>query len=189
MGVSAEEFGAEATATAIATFGGGCFWCLESVFSELRGVQKVISGYAGGSAENPTYEQVCTGRTGHAEVVQVVYDAETISYAQLLQVFFAVHDPTTLNRQGNDTGAQYRSIIFYHSDSQRDTAIQTIARLTQEKVWQAPVVTALEPFTQFYPAEEYHQNYSTRNPQQMYCRLVVAPKVSKFRHSFSHMLR
>lgn len=172
-----------------ATFGGGCFWCLESVFSELRGVQEAISGYAGGTVESPTYEQVCTGKTGHAEVVRVVYDPQVITYSQLLQVFFAVHDPTTLNRQGNDVGTQYRSVIFYHSETQKEAAAQAVAQLTREKVWKAPIVTALEPLTQFYPAEEYHRDYFARHPEQMYCRLVVAPKMSKFRKSFTHLLR
>lgn len=167
--------------TETATLGGGCFWCLEAIFQELRGVQEVTSGYAGGRAPNPTYEQVCTGGTGHAEVVRIVYDPDVITYQDLLDVFFTIHDPTTLNRQGADVGTQYRSLILYHSPEQEKIARDTIQRLRQEKMWSEPIVTKVQPFVAFYPAEEYHRDYLRRNPDQGYCRVVVAPKVAKFR--------
>jgi peptide-methionine (S)-S-oxide reductase len=167
----------------VATLAGGCFWCLDAVFRDLRGVEKVESGYAGGTTVNPMYEQVCSGRTGHAEVVQVTFDPATISYRDLLGVFFSIHDPTTLNRQGGDVGTQYRSAIFYHSPEQRATAEQVIRELEAEGLWDDPVVTELTSFTNFYPAEAYHQDYFNRNPYQPYCAAVIAPKVSKFRAS------
>jgi peptide-methionine (S)-S-oxide reductase len=165
----------------VATLAGGCFWCLDAVFRDLRGVEKVESGYSGGSTANPSYEQVCSGRTGHAEVVQVTFDPGTITYRDLLDVFFSIHDPTTLNRQGGDVGTQYRSAIFYHSPEQRTTAEQTIRELGDQELWDAPIVTEVVPFTTFYPAESYHQDYFNRNPYQPYCAAVIAPKVSKFR--------
>jgi peptide-methionine (S)-S-oxide reductase len=167
--------------TDVATLAGGCFWCLEAVFDDLRGVTDVVSGYSGGHVPNPTYEQVCTGTTGHAEVVQVTFDPDTISYRDLLAVFFAVHDPTTLNRQGPDVGAQYRSAIFHHNDGQRETAEQLIEELEGRGIWEDPIVTEVVPFQVFYPAEDYHQEYFRRNPNQPYCSAVVAPKVAKFR--------
>lgn len=173
----------------VATLGGGCFWCLEAVFKELRGVRSVRSGYSGGVAAHPTYEQVCTGATGHAEVVQVEFDRAQISYRGLLEVFFAIHDPTTLNRQGGDVGPQYRSVIFYHSDDQRTVARDLIAELEAQKVWADPIVTQIEPFQIFYPAEDYHVDYFSRNPDQPYCRLVVGPKVAKFRKQFRDKLK
>ena len=167
--------------TELATLGGGCFWCLEAVFLELRGVSAVVSGYAGGGGPSPTYEQVCSGRTGHAEVVQVSFDPSVLSYSDLLQVFFGIHDPTTLNRQGADVGTQYRSVIFTHNAEQESVARRVIAEVDHAGIWDAPVVTAVEPPTAFYPAEEYHQDYFRRKPGQGYCRVVIAPKVAKFR--------
>lgn len=172
-----------------ATLGGGCFWCVEAVLSDLRGVERVESGYAGGSQPDPTYEQVCSGRTGHAEVVQVTFDPKTISYADLLEVFFATHDPTTLNRQGADIGTQYRSVIFTHSAEQDATAREVIAELTARGVWPDPIVTEVVPAAPFYAAEGYHQRYYERNEYQPYCRAVIAPKVAKLRKSFADRLR
>lgn len=166
---------------AVATLAGGCFWCLEAVFQQLKGVAKVESGYAGGTVPNPSYEAVCTGRTGHAEVVQVTYDPDVISFRDLLEVFFTIHDPTTRDRQGPDVGTQYRSAIFYHSPEQRVTAEQVIADLEAQKLWDDPIVTEVVPLAAFYPAEEYHRDYYLRNPNQAYCRAVVAPKVAKAR--------
>ncbi|MBI4520161.1 MAG: peptide-methionine (S)-S-oxide reductase MsrA [Gemmatimonadetes bacterium] len=173
----------------VATLGGGCFWCLEAVFDGLRGVEKVMSGYSGGHAPNPLYRQVCTGNTGHAEVVQVTFDPALISFRELLEVFFATHDPTTLNRQGGDVGTQYRSAIFYHSPEQKATAERVIAELEREKVWDGSIVTEVTPFREFYPAEEYHHRYFERNPGQAYCQVVIAPKVAKFRKQFAQRLR
>ena len=173
----------------VATLGGGCFWCLEAVYQELAGVEGVVSGYAGGHVPNPSYEQVCTGTTGHAEVVQITFDPSVISYRELLQVFFTIHDPTSLNRQGNDVGPQYRSIILYHSPEQRAAAEQMIAELTAAGLWDRPIVTEVQPLTAFYPAEAYHQNYFKRNPLQPYCQFVVAPKVAKARKEFFAKLR
>ena len=168
-----------------ATLGGGCFWCLEAVFEQLNGVAKVESGYAGGEGTNPTYKQVCAGTTGHAEVVRVTFDPAVLSYRDLLEVFFATHDPTTLNRQGNDVGTQYRSVIFYHSPEQQQTAEALIAELNAEDVFGKPVVTQLAPAPAFYKAEDYHQEYFRNNPSQPYCQYVVAPKVAKFRQHFA----
>lgn len=165
----------------VATLAGGCFWCLDAVYRDLRGVEKVESGYAGGTAVNPSYEQVCSGRTGHAEVVQVTFDPRSITYRDLLDVFFSIHDPTTLNRQGGDVGTQYRSAIFYHSPAQRETAEETIRELEAEGLWDDPIVTEVTAFTTYYPAESYHQDYFNRNPYQPYCAAVIAPKVAKFR--------
>ena len=172
-----------------ATLGGGCFWCTEAVFDAVRGVEKVESGYAGGTAANPTYEQVCSGTTGHAEVVRVAFDPREISYGDLLRIFFATHDPTTLNRQGADVGTQYRSVIFPHSAEQRAVAEEVIAELQREGVWSDPIVTTVEPAGEFYPAEAYHHDYYERNPRQGYCQVVIAPKVAKFRKQFADRLR
>ena len=173
----------------LATLAGGCFWCLEAVYLDLRGVEKVVSGYAGGHVPNPTYREVCSGLTGHAEVVQVTFDPAVVSYRELLQVFFTIHDPTTLNRQGADVGTQYRSAIYYHDDAQKATAEAVMAEVTAEKLWPNPLVTELAPLAKFYPAEEYHQDYFARNPSQPYCQVVVAPKVSKFRKQFIGKLK
>jgi peptide-methionine (S)-S-oxide reductase len=172
-----------------ATLGGGCFWCLEAVFEQLRGVERVESGYAGGSRDNPSYHEVCTGVTGHAEVVQVTFDPAVISFRELLEIFFVIHDPTTLNRQGADVGTQYRSVIFYHSPEQKQTAEQIIAELNAGQVWDAPIVTEVAPFQAFFPAEDYHQGYFRQNPGQPYCRAVIAPKVAKLRQHFMAKLR
>ena len=173
----------------VATLGGGCFWCLEAVFKDLRGVRSVVSGYAGGHTSNPTYYQVCDGATGHAEVVQITFDPREVSFRELLEVFFTIHDPTTLNRQGADVGTQYRSAIFYHTPEQREAAEAVIAEITSARVWDSPFVTEVVPFTEFYPAEDYHQNYFDKNPYQPYCRAVVAPKVAKFRKQFLEKLK
>ncbi len=173
----------------VATLGGGCFWCTEAVFSELKGVEKAEPGYSGGSLPNPTYEQVCSGTTGHAEVMQVTFDPNVISYKEILDVFFAIHDPTTLNRQGNDVGTQYRSVIFYHSEEQKATAEKVIEELTKAKTWDAPIVTQVEPFKAFYQAEDYHKNYFKRHPEQAYCQVVIAPKVAKLRKLFLPKLK
>jgi peptide-methionine (S)-S-oxide reductase len=172
-----------------ATLAGGCFWCLEAVFDELRGVEQVESGYSGGSRPDPSYEQVCTGTTGHAEVVQVKFDPQIVSFKELLEVFFTIHDPTTLNRQGADVGTQYRSAIFYHTPEQKEVAEQVIAGLDEAKLWDAPIVTEVAPFTAFYPAEIEHQEYYQRNQSQPYCRAVIAPKVSKFRKLYLEKLK
>jgi peptide-methionine (S)-S-oxide reductase len=172
-----------------ATLAGGCFWCVEAVFDDLRGVESVVSGYTGGDVARPTYQQVCTGTTGHAEAVQVSFDPSVVSFRELLEVFFTVHDPTTLNRQGADVGTQYRSAIFYHTPEQREIAVRTIAALEEEKVWDAPVVTEIAPFTEFYTAEDYHQEYFRNNANQPYCRAVVAPKVAKFRQKYLAKLK
>ena len=173
----------------IATLGGGCFWCLEAVYVELRGVEKVVSGYAGGHVKNPTYREVCSGSTGHAEVVQVTFDPTVISFADILRVFFTIHDPTTLNRQGADVGTQYRSAIYYHDDAQKQTAIAVMNEIAAQRIWQNPLVTELAPLDVFYPAEEYHQDYFARNPMQPYCQVVVAPKVAKFRKQYFQQLK
>ena len=172
-----------------ATLAGGCFWCLEAVFEQLRGVDKVESGYSGGTVENPNYRQVCGGDTGHAEVVQVTFDPGVISYREVLEVFFATHDPTTLNRQGPDEGTQYRSAIFYQDESQKRVAEGLIAELNAAKVWDAPIVTEVVPLGAFYPAEDYHQGYFRANPGQPYCQAVVGPKVAKFRKQFAPRLK
>lgn len=173
----------------VATLGGGCFWCLEAVFENLRGVDRVESGYAGGKTANPTYRQVCSGDTDHAEVVQVTFDPALISYREILEVFFAIHDPTTLNRQGADVGTQYRSVIFSHSPEQERIAKETMAELGSKGIWDRPLVTQVVPFEQFYKAEDYHQGYFRANPAQGYCQAVVAPKVAKFRKQFAAKLR
>ena len=173
----------------IATLAGGCFWCLEAVFDELNGVISVESGYSGGHVDNPSYKAVCTGMTGHAEVVQVTFDPSVLSFRDLLTVFFTIHDPTTLNRQGADVGTQYRSAIFYHDDSQRADAEAVIHELTESKLWSNPIVTEVAKFEKFYVAEDYHQEYFANNPYQPYCMAVVAPKVVKFRKHFVDRLK
>ncbi|MGC9467316.1 MAG: peptide-methionine (S)-S-oxide reductase MsrA, partial [Anaerolineae bacterium] len=172
-----------------ATLGGGCFWCLEAVYEQVVGVEDVVSGYAGGDVPNPSYELVCTGRTGHAEVVQVTFDPSAISYRDILEIFFSIHDPTTLNRQGADVGTQYRSVIFYHSDRQKEVAEAMIEELTEAKVYEDPIVTQVEPFEAFYPAEPYHQEYYRQHRQQPYCRVVITPKVAKFQKHFTDRLK
>lgn len=172
-----------------ATFGGGCFWCVEAVFEQLKGVDSVVSGYTGGHVPNPTYEQVCSKKTGHAEVVRVTFDPAVISYRELLEVFFATHDPTTPNRQGNDEGPQYRSAVYYHSDEQRQTAEAVIEALNAEMVYANPIVTEVTPAGVFYPAEGYHQGYFRANPHQPYCQLVVAAKAAKTRKLFAARLK
>ena len=170
--------------TEVATLGGGCFWCLDAAYRQLKGVEKVVSGYAGGARANPSYEQVCTGATGHAEVVQITFDPAVISYRDILGVLFSIHDPTTLNRQGGDVGTQYRSVIFYHSPEQLAVARDVVAELEREKVFDDPIVTEIEPLKAFYPGEEYHQDYFARHPSQPYCAAVIAPKVSKMRKAY-----
>lgn len=167
-----------------ATFGAGCFWCTEAVFQQLRGVTSVVSGYSGGHVENPSYEQVTTGQTGHAEVCQIEFNPDQISFEELLEVFFNTHDPTTLNRQGNDIGTQYRSVIFYHSELQKETAEMVKRQIDASKLYKNPIVTEITAFTRFYLAEDYHQNYFRNNPNQGYCRYVIAPKVQKFEKTF-----
>jgi len=174
---------------AIATLAGGCFWCLEAPLRQLKGVSEVVSGYMGGQRPAPSYEQVCTGATGHAEVVQVHFDPMQLPYRDLLEVFFALHDPTSLNRQGNDIGTQYRSAVFYHDEVQRDTARQVIAGLAASGTWRNPIVTEVVPAETFYPAEEYHQHYFERNPAQPYCLAVIGPKLAKLRARFDPLLR
>ena len=173
----------------VATLGGGCFWCTEAVFSELKGVEKVESGYSGGTVPNPTYEQVCTGATGHAEAVQISFDPSVISFKEILQVFFTLHDPTTLNRQGADVGTQYRSVVFYHDEEQKATAEQVVRETEASGVWNAPIVTQVVPFEAFYRAEEYHQEYFKNNRYQVYCQMVIAPKVAKLRKYYQDKLR
>ena len=172
-----------------ATLAGGCFWCLEAVYDEIKGVHSVESGYAGGHMDNPTYRAVCNGDTGHAEVIQVHFDPNVVSYRDLLNVFFAIHDPTTLNRQGADVGTQYRSAIFYHDDEQKRIAEELIKELNTQEIWDRPIVTQVEKLEKFYMAEDYHQEYFARNPYQPYCMAVVAPKVSKFRKHFLELLK
>ncbi len=176
-------------ATELATLGGGCYWCLEACFENLVGVERCVSGFSGGAEPNPSYRAVCSGTTGHAEVVQVSFDPTLRSYAELLEVFFALHDPTTLNRQGADVGPQYRSAIYFHSPEQKRVAEETIARLTAERVWESPIVTEVAPFGRFDPAEDYHQGYYRANPTQPYCLAVVSPKVRKTRQKFAAWLK
>jgi peptide-methionine (S)-S-oxide reductase len=173
----------------IATLGGGCFWCVEAIYDQLKGVQSVVSGYSGGTVKNPSYKEVCNGTTGHAEVVQIVFNPAEISFGEILGVFFATHDPTTLNRQGADVGTQYRSVIFYHSDEQKAEAERVIKSLTAAKEFINPIVTQVAPAAIFYPAEDYHQEYFENNPNQPYCNAVVRPKVEKFRKQFAGKLK
>jgi peptide-methionine (S)-S-oxide reductase len=175
-------------ATELATLGGGCFWCLDAAYRGLKGVSSVVSGYAGGEVPDPAYRQVCSGTTGHAEVVQITFDPGLIDYETLLRVFFTLHDPTTLNRQGADVGTQYRSVIFYHSGPQRETAERLIAELTAERLWPGSIVTQLAPVPDFYPAEAYHQDYFRQNPAQGYCQVVIAPKLAKVRERHLSLL-
>jgi peptide-methionine (S)-S-oxide reductase len=171
------------------TLGGGCFWCIEAILKDLRGVTEVVSGYSGGESENPTYEEVCRGDSGHVEVVQVTFNPAEISLHDLLALFFTLHDPTTLNQQGNDVGEQYRSVIFYRNEEQKQTAQAVMQEIADRGIWENPIVTSLEPFSEFYPAEEYHQQYFERNENQAYCQIVIAPKVAKLRKEFRAMLR
>ncbi|MEJ5351506.1 MAG: peptide-methionine (S)-S-oxide reductase MsrA [Melioribacteraceae bacterium] len=173
----------------IATFGEGCFWCSEAIFQRVRGVLKVESGYSGGSVPNPTYEAVCTGKTGHAEVVQITFDPKIISFQGLLEIFFSTHDPTTLNRQGADVGTQYRSVIFYHNEEQKKIAEEMIKKLNESKIWDSPIVTEVSKFKNFYKAEEYHQNYYNNNQFQPYCSFVISPKLEKLKKYFSNKLK
>jgi peptide-methionine (S)-S-oxide reductase len=180
---------ANSQAKEVVTFGGGCFWCTEAIFEQLKGVEKVESGYSGGAVPNPSYEQVCTGATGHAEVNQITFDPKVISLKEILEVFFTVHDPTTLNRQGNDAGTQYRSVIFCRNDEQKAVAQQVIKEVVAEKLWNGKIVTELTPFKAFYKAEDYHQEYFRLHGEQSYCRVVIAPKVAKFREHFRNKLK
>jgi peptide-methionine (S)-S-oxide reductase len=173
----------------VATLGGGCFWCTEAVFSELKGVDRVESGYSGGNVANPTYQQVCTGETGHAEVVQITFDPTVISFKDILTIFFAIHDPTTLDRQGADVGTQYRSVIFYHSNKQKTVVDQVVKEIEAAGIWEAPIVTQVVPFEAFYVAENYHQEYFKRDPDQAYCQVVIAPKITKFRKQYLSKLK
>ncbi len=173
----------------VITLGGGCFWCMEAVFEEVRGVVKVESGYSGGHVANPTYQQVCTGETGHAEAVQITFDPDIVSLGDLLGIFFTVHDPTTLNRQGVDVGTQYRSVIFYRDEAQKKAAESAIRLVEREKLYGCPVVTQVVPFEAFYEAEAYHQEYYRNNPAQPYCQIVISPKVAKFRRKYAHLLK
>ena len=184
--ISSEEKQQEMEVT---TLGGCCFWCTEAVFYRIRGVEKVESGYSGGNVENPSYEQVSTGTTGHAEVVQITFNPQVITYEEILEIFFTTHDPTTLNRQGADVGTQYRSAIFYHTQQQKQTAEKTIQHLNSEGIWEAPIVTKIEPFETFYEAEEYHKDYFKRHPEQAYCRLVIAPKIAKLQEHYLSKLK
>jgi peptide-methionine (S)-S-oxide reductase len=188
MSIEADSFQPD-IASSMATLGGGCFWCLEAVYVELQGVLKVVSGYAGGHIANPTYQQVCSGNTGHAEVAQITFDASVVSYKEILTVFFTIHDPTTLNRQGADVGTQYRSVIFYHNQQQKQVAEKLIAELEAERIWPDPIVTEVSALDVFYEAEDYHQDYYKYNSEQPYCRVVISPKVAKFRQKFAHKLK
>jgi peptide-methionine (S)-S-oxide reductase len=183
------SFSGQNKKTELATLGGGCFWCTEAVFLKMKGVEKVVPGYSGGHVKNPAYREVTTGRTGHAEVVQITFDPGITSFSEILEVFFMTHDPTTLNRQGNDIGTQYRSAIFYHNETQKKTAEKAIELFGQEKVYNDPIVTEVTPFEAFYLAEDYHHNYFEKNPNQPYCQFVVAPKVEKFRKIFKEKLK
>jgi len=173
----------------VATLAGGCFWCLEAVFKEVKGVQRVLSGFTGGEKVNPTYEEVCSDETGHAEAIDITFFADIISYHEILEIFFSVHDPTTLNRQGNDIGTQYRSAIFYHNEPQKFIAEQIIKELKEAHIWDRPIVTEIKPYTEFYSAEEYHRDYFERNPNKAYCQMVIAPKVSKFHKKWEDKLK
>lgn len=179
----------QAASQEIATLAGGCFWCLEAVLEEIAGIERVISGYTGGDTVDPTYEQVCSGKTGHAEAVQVRFDASRISYRKILEIFFSIHDPTTLNRQGADVGTQYRSTIFYHSEQQKAIAEELIVKLNTAHLWKNPIVTQIVPLGTFYPAEDYHQGYFAQHPEQGYCRTVISPKLNKFRQQWLKYLK
>ncbi len=177
------------TGSELATMGGGCFWCLEAVFDQVNGVESVESGYMGGGRPNPTYEAVCSGTTGHAEIIQIRFDPEIISFRELLEIFFGIHDPTTLNRQGNDVGTQYRSVIFYHSQEQAKTARELITTLTENQLFDMPIVTEVVPASTFFMAEAYHQEYFVQNPSQPYCAYLIGPKIAKFRQQFAGKLK
>ncbi len=177
------------TSLEVATLAGGCFWCIEAVFREVDGVEHVVSGYTGGATRNPTYKQVCNGQTGHAEAVQVSFNPSRISYREILEIFFSVHDPTTLNRQGADAGTQYRSAVFYHNDQQKAVAEELVGELDEARLWKKPIVTQIVPLDTFYPAEGYHQEYFSRHPEQAYCQSVISPKISQFRKKWSGRLR
>jgi len=179
----------QAASSEVATLAGGCFWCLEAVFKEVAGVRNVVSGYTGGTTVNPTYEQVCSGKTGHAEAVQISFDPLKISYREILEIFFSIHDPTTLNRQGGDVGTQYRSAIFYHGEQQKIIAEELIAELNTAQLWKKPIVTQIVPLHTFYPAEDYHQGYFSLHPEQGYCQVVISPKVNKLRQQWSKHLK
>ena len=188
-GASAKDTMGENSGYKLATFGGGCFWCTEAIFQRLNGVEKVVSGYSGGHVDNPTYEQVCTGTTGHAESIQVTYDPARVSYSALLEVFWRTHDPTTKNRQGNDMGPQYRSVIFYHDEDQKKLAEQYKLKLESEHIWNRPIVTEIVAFAKFWPAEDYHQNYYNNNTSKGYCSVVITPKIEKFKKIFKDQLK
>ena len=173
----------------VATLAGGCFWCIEAVFREVDGIENVVSGYTGGTTANPTYQQVCTGKTGHVEAAQVSFNTSKISYREILEIFFSIHDPTTLNKQGADMGTQYRSVIFYHNNHQKTVAEEVITELDKSHQWQKPIVTQIVPLDKFYPAEDYHQEYLSRHPEQAYCQIVVSPKVNKFRKQWAKRLK
>lgn len=173
----------------LATFGGGCFWCTEAIFKEVNGVTDVTSGYAGGDVEDPTYEQVSSSRSGHAEVIQITFDPKVISYEDIFDIFFTTHDPTTLNKQGNDEGPQYRSIIFYHNEEQKKIAEKVMKKFSDEKIYSDAIITQVEPYSKFYPAEDYHQDYFEKNPNQPYCNFVINPKLDKFRKKFKEKLK
>jgi peptide-methionine (S)-S-oxide reductase len=179
----------QANSQETATLAGGCFWCIETVFQEIDGVENVVSGYTGGTTVNPTYQQVCSGETGHAEAVQVSFDSSKISYREILEIFFSVHDPTTLNRQGDDVGNQYRSAIFYQSEEQKAVAEQLIGGLNEARLWKKPIITEILPLNKFYPAEDYHRDYFALHPEQAYCRIVISPKVNKFRKQWAKQLK
>jgi len=175
--------------TEVATLAGGCFWCIEAVFKEIEGVMEAMPGYAGGTTTNPSYEQVSTGKTGHAETVQVTFDPAKISYRDILNIFFTVHDPTTLNRQGADVGTQYRSAIFWHDEGQRQTAEEVVAEIAKDHIWKKPIVTQILPLEKFYPAEEYHRDYFSKHPEQAYCQIVIAPKIDKLQKKWANRLK
>jgi len=179
----------QSTQLEVATLAGGCFWCIEAVFQEVESVESVISGYTGGTTVNPTYQQVCTGETSHAEAVQVTFDPAKISYREILEIFFFIHDPTTLNRQGADTGTQYRSAIFYHNEQQKAIAEELIGELNKARLWKKPIVTQIASLDKFYPAEDYHREYFSRHPEQAYCQMVISPKVNKFRKQWAMRLK
>jgi peptide-methionine (S)-S-oxide reductase len=179
----------ERAGTEVATLAGGCFWCLEAIFKDVDGVEDVTSGYTGGTTVNPTYQEVCTNTTGHAEAVQLAFNPSKISYREILQIFFSVHDPTTLNRQGEDVGTQYRSAIFYHDDRQRATAEALVRELNEAQLWKKPIVTQVVPLDKFYPAEDYHREYFSRHPEQSYCQVVISPKINNFRKQWTERVR
>ncbi|MFC1933443.1 peptide-methionine (S)-S-oxide reductase MsrA [Chloroflexota bacterium] len=179
----------KAVSLEVATLAGGCFWCIEEIFREVDGVENVVSGYMGGTIVNPTYEQVCTGKTGHAEAVQVSFNPSKISYREILEIFFSIHDPTTLNRQGADVGTQYRSAIFYHSEEQKRVAEELTGELSKANTWKKPIVTQIVPLGTFYPADVYHQEYLSRHPEQAYCQMVISPKISKFRKQWTKHIK